>query len=686
MRVVGEPRGAMGCGQRQQVAVGMLTLLLWSSLLWGGEVDSQKADVVLEVVPQRTPQPNYGVPVPPMVRGQVRVMGRGGVATVSVTDGFQVVQTDVQGNYSLRPHAQAMFIYLTRPSGYDVVGDWYCPVAARVDFTLRPAEDEQEYLFIHVTDTHLSQQRRSLVGLSRFVREVNALRPRPRFVVNSGDLLDLHKALVNTPEQGHADFRNYVGIMSHLKMPHYNVAGDHTDSSYRLDQFPRGDPRCGKALYWEYLGPQFFSFEYGKVHFFSVDIGYHLGRRQVEVNGKLLHYPTNQVQPLQVEWLRQDLAHRSRGTFAVATAESDLTEHCPGFLELARRHDVRLQLLGDIHVVASKSRPVPYRTAGALAGCWWNPRAQQLCPDLSPQGYLIYRVRGTQLDYFYKGLGQRVAVVSHRVGAAWRGVVTLRAHLVQPQPREVLEYSLDATHWETMERADDKFLRREFAAKVDTHSLNDGQVTLLVRSTATQEVRSRVVVVANGRRRPGDAVVAELQLNIAPASEWTPPRAPAGKVEILLNDQVVGILQPGLRGPVKMSIPASALRSVNVLGFRFMEAQDGLSMGSPTLVYRGENLRDPRDVALRKVKLAHWGAAAADWGGFLVGNVEPPDETPFHRRQNMFCFVIADAKSTTDQGSRGGQERGGAAGNRSGQADSEAAFSARRARPAARKD
>ncbi len=35
-----------------------------------------------------------------------------------------------------------------------------------------------------------------------------------------------------------------------------------------------------------------------------------------------------------------------------------------------------------------------YRSGGALAGCWWNPKAEQLCPDLSPQGYLIYRVMG----------------------------------------------------------------------------------------------------------------------------------------------------------------------------------------------------------------------------------------------------------------------------------------------------
>jgi hypothetical protein len=72
------------------------------------------------------------------------------------------------------------------------VGDWYRPVAERVDFALKPAkENEYEFVFVHVTDTHVSQNAGSVVGLSRFVREVNAFTPQPRFVVNSGDLLNM---------------------------------------------------------------------------------------------------------------------------------------------------------------------------------------------------------------------------------------------------------------------------------------------------------------------------------------------------------------------------------------------------------------------------------------------------------------------------------------------------------------
>ncbi|MDP6503306.1 MAG: hypothetical protein QF886_06805, partial [Planctomycetota bacterium] len=58
----------------------------------------------------------------------------------------------------------------------------------------------------------------------------------------------------------------------------------------------------------------------------------------------------------------------------------------------------------------------------------------------------------------------------------------------------------------------------------------------------------------------------------------------------------------------------------------------------------GQAIRDPRDEAVRQVKIGHWGAKAADWGGFIAGDAEPPDETPFHRRQSVFCFVLNDAK------------------------------------------
>lgn len=599
---------------------------------------------VLELRLKKTPKPNYGVPVPARITGHVILHAEGataGVKGVSVTDGYSVVKTDARGAYAITPRADAVFVYITRPSGYEVRGDWYKPLTAKVDFALKPAaDDEHEYIFVHVTDTHVSADLRSLAGLSRFVGEVNALSPQPRFVVNSGDLLSLHKALVSSPATGHANFRDYVGIMNHLAMPYYNVAGDHTDSSYRLEEFPRGDHRCGKPLYWEYLGPHFFSFEYGKIHFVSVDFGYHLGQRQIQVGARKLEYPTHEVQPMHVEWLKQDMSQRSRGTFVVTTAEYDLTKHCPGFLEMAGQHDVRLQLVGDHHVVAYKARPVPYRIGGALAGCWWNPKAGQLCPDLSPQGYLIYRVVGEKLDYFYKGLGQRVALVSHRVGAAWTGTVEVQAHVVQPRPGEMLEYSLDGTTWKPMREIGRPFYRALFAATINTTSLAEGRLNFKVRSTATGEVRAREFVVVNGGAPSAFKTDAVLSFTVGAATGWTTHRPPSGKAEVLFNGQVIGKLEPGARKDYSFPILAANLGIANTLSFRFAEGEDGMSLSSPILTFQGKALRDPRAAALRQVRIAHWGDMAADWGGFNVGNASPPDETPFHRKQNRFCFVL----------------------------------------------
>ena len=606
---------------------------------------SRADSVPLELLLKKTPQPVYGVLPPNRIKGRVVLLSHGKTEPaegVSVTDGYSVVRTDAQGNYELKPNPLAVFVYLTRPARRDIVGDWYQPLSERVDFALRPAkDDEDDFVFVHVTDTHVSQNARSVAGLSRFVREVNAFKPQPRFVVNSGDLLNLSKSLANTPAAGRADFRNYVGIMNHLEMPCYNVAGDHTDSSYRLADFPRGDHRCGKPLYWEFLGPHFFSFEYGRIHFMSIDYGYHLGRIQRTVNGQVREYPTLEVQPVHLEWMKQDMAARTDDSFVVTTSESDLVKHCPGFPELAKEHDIRLQLVGDHHIVSYKSSPVPYRVGGALAGCWWNPKARQLCPDLSPQGYLIYRVQGERMESFYKGLGQRVAIVSHRMGAPWQGEVELQAHIVQPGDSEELEFSVDGEMWKPMPEIARPFYRSLHAAKIDTKKLEDGLRELRVRSTSTGEVRSQIMVVVNQPDSGTQTADASLRFVVAPNNGWTTPRAPAGSVEVLFNRQVVGRLKPKVAGPVSFRIPAKFLREANRLSFRFANADDGMSFTSPILSHRGRSIHDPRDAAIREVKVAHWGTAAAEWGGFITGDAEPPVETPFHRKQKVFCFVLS---------------------------------------------
>ena len=111
-------------------------------------------------------------------------------------------------------------------------------------------------------------------------------------------------------------------------------------------------------------------------------------------------------------------------------------------------------------------------------------------------------------------------------------------------------------------------------------------------------------------------------------------------MDVLLNGHLVGTLDPDARRKYSLHIPAASLRKANVLTFRFAEPDDGMSLNDPILKFQNTVIRDPRDTALRRVRTAHWGKDAVDWGGFIVGNAAPPDETPFHRKQNEFCFVL----------------------------------------------
>jgi len=245
------------------------------------------------------------------------------------------------------------------------------------------------------------------------------------------------------------------------------------------------------------------------------------------------------------------------------------------------------------------------------------------------------------MEHFYKGLGQRVAIISHRVAAVWKGWINVEAHLVQPQPGEQLEFSTNGKVWRKMRTVRRPFYRTVYSARVDSASLPDGLGNFSVRNASDGEIRSRLVVVANGREAAPVRNDGLLEFEVGRSTDWTTPRAPADKVDVLFNRMVVGVLEPATCKSYSFSIPASCLLRANILSFQFSRPGDGMTLSG--LVFKcGKTIfRDPRDEAIRRVRTAHWGEVAIDWGGFIVGNAAPPDETPFHRRQNVFCFVFS---------------------------------------------
>ncbi len=580
-----------------------------------------------------TPEPAYDQPLPATVTGRVVIdanadaiadAGETGLQGVSVTDGYSVTTTDAAGAYTLSPSPDAVFIFITRPPNHDVAGNWYQPVGSEVNFTVTPAAlSEDEFTFVVVSDTHISSERRSLEGLSEFVTEVNALDPAPRFVINSGDLVNLDKQMTVSADIGRQYFDSYTGIMNHLNMPYRNVAGDHTDSSYRLDQFPPGDHRAGKAMYWEYLGPNFFSFEYGRLHFVSIDNVYHMAEGTA-----------HELIPEHVAWLRADLRSRSAGAVSLTISENEIERHLPGFAELAAEGGIQLQIVGDAHVVSEKQRPVPSRIHGALSGTWWNGP----CADLSPQGYMIYHVTGTSLECFYKGLGERVTMVSPEYGSPLSGQAALQAHLVEPQPGETLEFSVAGGQWRPMTETGRPFHRAIFAATWDTAEVADGLAEVSVRLTPGDEIRTQVFVVNNNR--PSPPTDTDATLTFAVGTVIGASLAPAAPVQVLVNGTAVGSIAAGRKGDCSFSVPATVLRKVNALTFDYPAPDQPFTITHPFLTIGDRILTDPLSAAIREVQLNHWDENVVSRAGFAIG--DDPYQTSFVMARGSFHFVLPE--------------------------------------------
>lgn len=113
-----------------------------------------------------------------------------------------------------------------------------------------------DFSFIHVTDSHVGvgQGATSNANLdAALYQEINALTPRPAFVIHTGDVCE-----VGTDAQ-YADYR---AIVATLAMPHYDAPGNHD---------VRWNPR-GKEGYVLGTGqPLYQSWDYQNIHFVLLD-------------------------------------------------------------------------------------------------------------------------------------------------------------------------------------------------------------------------------------------------------------------------------------------------------------------------------------------------------------------------------------------------------------------------------
>jgi 3',5'-cyclic AMP phosphodiesterase CpdA len=224
----------------------------------------------------------------------VRDAGEPGIAGVAVSNQDAVVVTDPTGQFRLATPGTGV-IFVSVPDGYRASGTFWRNAAAGnpLDFGLVRVPRASSFTFIHASDTHLSPA--SLARTQRLRAVVDSV--HPAFVLITGDLV--RDALRVSEREATSYYDLFMHERSLFATPVFTVPGNHENFGIERDtsHVSISHPLYGRAMYHHYLGPDYYSFTRGGVHF--------VGLNTVDIDDQRYY---GHVDSLQLAWLARDLA------------------------------------------------------------------------------------------------------------------------------------------------------------------------------------------------------------------------------------------------------------------------------------------------------------------------------------------------------------------------------------------
>ncbi|HYC28885.1 MAG TPA: calcineurin-like phosphoesterase C-terminal domain-containing protein, partial [Chitinophagaceae bacterium] len=186
-------------------------------------------------------------------------------------------------------------------------------------------------------------------------------------------------------------FDEYNKAVAQMNIPFFQCLGNH-DMDYRKG----GDETSDDTFQLTY-GPTYYSFNRGQVHYVVMDNVRYLGKER-DYDGW--------VQQNQLDWLQKDLQFVPKDKLIV------LCLHIPVHSGTKNR-DALYALLEDrqVHIMSGHTHynvnalngNIYEHNHGTVCGAWWTGA---ICEDGTPNGYGIYKVKGTDLSWHYQSTGQ----------------------------------------------------------------------------------------------------------------------------------------------------------------------------------------------------------------------------------------------------------------------------------------
>ena len=376
------------------------------------------------------------------VKGRITCDGAG-VPGVTVSDGYELVTTDIEGYYSMASNKRLGYVFYTLPSGYEPeteANGWQVKIHSQLtsadpgvveshDFKIKKT-DNRKYMLVVGADSHLAARNKDLAqfkdGTIRSMKALKATNPDMKiYSTILGDLAWDQYWYANKyalPE--------FVATLTEdgYPFPLFAVTGNHDNDGAT----PAG-PECdheASAAFRRVIAPSYYSYNLGDVHFVVLD---DIVYKNTFTEGKSYsagivgdrdygRYYTD----AQLEWLRRDLetvvdkstpvivcfhiqnwALSTNGSFTVsANLEQSASDNLAQIL--SEFSDVHM-LSGHTHY-NFHARPPKYpnihenNVAGICATWWWTGKlvGRHICKDGSPGGYAVYTVDGRDISWKYR--------------------------------------------------------------------------------------------------------------------------------------------------------------------------------------------------------------------------------------------------------------------------------------------
>ena len=354
----------------------------------------------------------------------------GPVANVVVSDGTEVTVTDDKGIYELKSAKKWGYVFISVPSGYEVAAEGVFPqfyqtlkgaadVVEQKDFKLTKVDGQDRYKLFLLGDMHLANRTNDAAQFTQFTTDLNAYMAQhsgqKMYALTLGDMtwdLYWYKNNYALPQYRETINRQVKNLQI------YHTMGNHDNDFMTTSDYDAA------IKYVDCIGPTFYSFNIGQVHYVVMD--------NIDCSAYDGTDSRNYVKKLsneQLKWLAKDLAYVDKSTPLIVAMHAQIYK--PTSTGFAFDHDsanteaLLAALDGyEVHFVTGhthkvynitpdddvvKGRDIHEHNSGAICASWWW--SGNLTPgvhvsiDGAPGGYAIWDIDGTDFAWLYKSTG-----------------------------------------------------------------------------------------------------------------------------------------------------------------------------------------------------------------------------------------------------------------------------------------